>query len=120
MLLQNLREEVAMDVDMDEDGMMAAKPIPNFGIEVDFESLDDEDREVKQRLRAVLFHVLFLITILQDNSMAKAQELDGSITKLNADIERMAPNMKAMRRYASYLTSDTVDHDALQVRRCRG
>jgi structural maintenance of chromosome 1 len=44
--LQNLREEVAMDVDEDEDGTQRPKKVQDFGIEVDFEALDDEEREV--------------------------------------------------------------------------
>lgn len=43
---QNLREEVAMDVDEDEDGTQQPRRVQDFGIEVDFESLDDDDRQV--------------------------------------------------------------------------
>lgn len=35
-----------MDVDEDEEGTQQVKRVPDFGIEVDFESLDDEEREV--------------------------------------------------------------------------
>ena len=44
--IQNLREEVAMDVDENEDGTQHPRKVRDFGIEVDFESLDDEEREV--------------------------------------------------------------------------
>ena len=44
--MQNLREEVAMDVDEDEEGSQHAKRIPDYGIEVDFSALDDDEREV--------------------------------------------------------------------------
>lgn len=72
-----------MDVDEDEDATQVPKRVQDYGIEVDFDSLDDEDREadVNERLT----------------------ELDASITKLNADIERMAPNMKAMERWAIFI-----------------
>jgi structural maintenance of chromosome 1 len=43
---QNLREEVAMDVDEDEDGTQQVKKVADYGIEVDFESLDDDERQV--------------------------------------------------------------------------
>ena len=68
-----------MDVDEDDDGTQAPKRVPDYGIEVDFDSLENEDKDadVNERLA----------------------ELDATITKLNADIERMAPNMKAMERY---------------------
>ena len=36
-----------MDVDEDEDGTQQVKKVADYGIEVDFESLDDEERQVK-------------------------------------------------------------------------
>ena len=35
-----------MDVDEEEDATVRPKQINDYGIEVDFESLDDDDREV--------------------------------------------------------------------------
>lgn len=67
-----------MDVDEDEDGTQAPKHVPDFGIEVNFETIDEDEREA-------------------DPAEAVA-DLDASITKLSADIEKMAPNMKAMER----------------------
>ncbi|KAJ6561466.1 condensin complex subunit SMC1 [Mycena vulgaris] len=75
---ENLREEVAMDVDEDEDGTQQPRRVQDFGIEVDFDALDDDDRE--------------------DGSADAIAEFDAEITKLNAEIERMAPNMKAIDR----------------------
>ncbi|KAH9930814.1 cohesin complex subunit psm1 [Amylocystis lapponica] len=75
---ENLREEVAMDVDEDDDGSQQVKRLPDYGIEVDFGTLDDDDRE--------------------DGSPEALAEFDSSIAKLNTEIERMAPNMKAMER----------------------
>ncbi|KAJ7118550.1 P-loop containing nucleoside triphosphate hydrolase protein [Mycena crocata] len=75
---ENLREEVAMDVDEDEDGTQQPRRVPDFGIEVNFEALDDDDRE--------------------DGSADAIAEFDAEITKLNGEIERMAPNMKAIDR----------------------
>ena len=47
---QNLRDEVAMDVDEEEDGENGAtqhpKSVHDYGIEVDFEVLGGEEREV--------------------------------------------------------------------------
>lgn len=43
---QNLREEVTMDVDEDEDGTQPIRKVADYGIEVDFDSLDDAEREV--------------------------------------------------------------------------
>ncbi|PCH34989.1 cohesin complex subunit psm1 [Wolfiporia cocos MD-104 SS10] len=75
---ENLREEVAMDVDDDDSGTQQVKRIPDHGIEVDFESIDEDER--------------------QDGSAEALAEFDSSIAKLNSDIERMAPNLKAMDR----------------------
>ncbi|KAJ6560360.1 condensin complex subunit SMC1 [Mycena capillaripes] len=75
---ENLREEVAMDVDDDEDGTQQPRRVQDYGIEVDFEALDDDDRE--------------------DGSADAVAEFDKEISKLNAEIEKMAPNMKAIER----------------------
>ncbi|KAI0962689.1 hypothetical protein AcV7_001479 [Taiwanofungus camphoratus] len=75
---ENLREEVAMDVDEEEDGTQHVKRIPDYGIEVNFESLDEDEQA--------------------DGSAEAVAEFDSSIAKLNTEIERMAPNMKAMER----------------------
>ena len=53
MFLQHLREEVAMDVDEDEDGTQHPRKVQDFGIEVDFESLDEDEREVILRCFAI-------------------------------------------------------------------
>jgi len=67
-----------MDVDDDENGTQQVKRIPDYGLVVDFESLDEDERE--------------------DGSAEALAEYDSSITKLTAEIERMAPNLKAMDR----------------------
>jgi len=71
-----------MDVDEDEDAEGSStqhpKRVHDYGIEVDFEVLGGDERE--------------------DSSGETLAEFDASITKLNAEIERMTPNMKAMDR----------------------
>jgi len=67
-----------MEVDEDEDGTQRPRHVNDYGLEVDFQSLDDEERE--------------------DGSAETGAQFDASIAKLNAEIERMAPNMKAMDR----------------------
>lgn len=37
---------MAMDVDEDEDATQRPKEVQDFGIEIDFENLDEDDREV--------------------------------------------------------------------------
>lgn len=39
-----------MDVDEDEEGAQAIKRVPDYGIEVDFSTLDEEEREVCHQL----------------------------------------------------------------------
>ena len=64
-----------MDVDEDEDVAQRPRQVQDYGIEVDFESLDEDVRE-----------------------SGSVEEFDKDIAKLNSDIERMAPNLKAIER----------------------
>src|SRR6266568_408990 len=75
---------MAMDVDEDEDSTQRPKAAADYGIQVDFSSIDDEDPE--------------------DPAAALAR-LDKEINDKTAEIERMAPNMKAMERYVQYFFS---------------
>ncbi|KIJ62116.1 hypothetical protein HYDPIDRAFT_169279 [Hydnomerulius pinastri MD-312] len=75
---ENLRDEVAMDVDEDDDGTQRPKQVQDYGIEVDFAALDEDERA--------------------NNDLETAAEFDASIAKLNGEIERMAPNLKAIER----------------------
>lgn len=64
-----------MDVDEDEDATQRPKQVQNYGIEVDFDGLDEDVRE-----------------------NGAVEDFDKEIAKLNSDIERMAPNLKAIER----------------------
>ncbi|KAG8734029.1 Structural maintenance of chromosomes protein 1 [Ceratobasidium sp. 423] len=66
-----------MDLD-DEDETQRAREVQDYGIEVDFDGLDDDERA--------------------NGSAEIGAELDSEITRLTGEIERMAPNMKAMER----------------------
>ncbi|KAG1788919.1 P-loop containing nucleoside triphosphate hydrolase protein [Suillus plorans] len=74
---ENLREEVAMDVD-DDNGTQQPRQVQDYGIEVDFDSLTEEERA--------------------DNSPETTAEFDAQIARLNGEIERMAPNLKAIEK----------------------
>lgn len=76
-LLQNLREEIAMDVDEDDNGTQRPKTVADYGIQVDFSSIDDEDPEEPAAILA---------------------RLDKKIEEKSAEIDRMAPNAKALER----------------------
>ena len=108
-LRKNLRGEMGMDVDEDEDGTQRPKQVEDYGIEVDFSSLENDDREVGQDLLSPVA-LSKLTSPLQDGSAEAGAEFDVSIAKLTNEIERMAPNMKAMERFVwivsiSYLIS---------------
>ncbi|KAF8680490.1 Structural maintenance of chromosomes protein [Rhizoctonia solani] len=66
-----------MDLD-DEDETQRAREVQDYGIEVDFDGLTDDERA--------------------NGSAEIGAELDAEITRLAGEIERMAPNMKAMER----------------------
>ncbi|KAF8869575.1 cohesin complex subunit psm1 [Gymnopilus junonius] len=76
-LKNNLREEMAMDVDEDENGTQRPKVAADYGIQVDFQFIDDDPNEDPAETLA---------------------RLDKEIGDKAAEIERMAPNMKAMER----------------------
>ncbi|KDR79797.1 hypothetical protein GALMADRAFT_241878 [Galerina marginata CBS 339.88] len=74
---ENLREEMAMDVDEDENGTQRPKVAADYGIQVDFEAIDEDSAE---------------------NPADTFARLDKEIAEKASEIERMAPNMKAMER----------------------
>lgn len=59
--VQNLREEVAMDVDEDDSNTQQVKRVPDYGIEVDFSGLDEEDLEVSSLRLA--YHLVPIATL---------------------------------------------------------
>jgi structural maintenance of chromosome 1 len=67
-----------MLLDEDEDATQQAHQVQDYQIEVDFDDLDDDDRE--------------------NGSPDALKEIEDNIAKINAEIEKMAPNMKAMDR----------------------
>ncbi|TFK48892.1 cohesin complex subunit psm1 [Heliocybe sulcata] len=75
---ESLRDGVAMDIDEEEGGSEQPKRVPDYGLEVGFHMLDDDERE--------------------DGSSEKGAELEDAISKFSEEIERMAPNLKAVDR----------------------
>ncbi|WWC69419.1 uncharacterized protein I206_103358 [Kwoniella pini CBS 10737] len=71
-----VRDESAMDVD--EDGTQRPVETNDYGIEPDFDNLEDEDKEEK--------------------SEDVGREFESQIAKLRADLEKVVPNMKAIDR----------------------
>jgi len=75
---ENLRDEMAMDVDENDDGTQRPREVHDFGVEVDFAALDDDDRE--------------------NGTPEMGAELDAQVAKLQVEIEKMTPNMKALEK----------------------
>ncbi|WWC61082.1 uncharacterized protein I303_103660 [Kwoniella dejecticola CBS 10117] len=71
-----VRDESAMDVD--DEGTQRAVETSDYGIEPDFDNLEDEDKENK--------------------SEEVGREFESQIAKLRADLEKVVPNMKAIDR----------------------
>jgi len=78
-----------MDVDEEDEGDSSQRPRRawDYGIEVDFDGVDDDDL----------------------TNTEWGTQLDGKIVKLSAEIEQMAPNMKATERL------DDVEHKLLNA-----
>lgn len=73
---EKLHDEDAMQVDKDEDDSESPRRVHDYGIEVDYSELEDEEME--------------------DSSPEAAARFDEEIAKVTAEIERMAPNLKAV------------------------
>jgi structural maintenance of chromosome 1 len=104
---QNLRDGVAMDVDEEEeegDSTQRLRKVADYGIEVDFGILSANEREVRAfggacSYTTVPFSYGMASASTQNSSGEVLGDFDASIAKLNAEIERMTPNMKAMDRH---------------------
>ncbi|WRT67180.1 uncharacterized protein IL334_004146 [Kwoniella shivajii] len=72
----NSRGEDAMDID--DEGTQRAVETDDYGIEPDFDDLEEEDKE--------------------DKSEDVGREFEAQITKMKTDLEKVVPNMKAIDR----------------------
>lgn len=87
---------MAMDVDDDETQRPAETD--DFGIEPDFEDLEDEDRE--------------------NGSEEIGREFEAQISKMKAELEKLVPNMKAIERLADVQAGlDDAEKEAEAARR---
>lgn len=95
-----------MDVDEDEEGTQRPKRVQDYGIEVDFDNVDEDEREVFVDLSFPPMTSANGLHLLQADPAEAIAELDASISKLAADIEKMAPNMKAIDRFVACMRPD--------------
>ena len=76
---ENLRGEGEMEVDQtEEDDSERPRRVEDYGIEIDYSELEDEEME--------------------DSSPEAAGRFDEELAKVTTEIERMAPNLKAVER----------------------
>lgn len=97
-LLQE-QDEDAMDVDGDEDNEERALEVAmdNHGIEVDFDSLDEDLQNVSSPVPASAPLCSWVMTnILQPDEDAE-HRLQERINSLTSELEKLNPNMKAMK-----------------------
>ncbi|PWZ00201.1 putative SMC1-chromosome segregation protein [Testicularia cyperi] len=77
-LEETIDVDAPMDLDDDEGSAQAPTRAPDFGIEVDFSGLEEEERD--------------------DGGAKMGNELQKRIDDITAEIEKMSPNMKAVER----------------------
>ena len=46
---KNLRDEITMDMDVDDEGTQRPRRVNDYGLEVDFSGLDEEEKEVNHQ-----------------------------------------------------------------------
>ena len=85
-----------MDVDEDENTTQRPRKALDYGIVVDFDDVAEEDLSVGSPFRFLSPVGLICDTLLQRPDWGA--QLDTSIAKISAEIEHMAPNMKAIER----------------------
>ena len=90
----------AMDIDEDPDTTaFQTSDIQDYGIEVDFDDLDENLREVGVSL--ILFHCPSPLTLHQSDDPKLEKELEDRIKALNTELESLTPNMRANERFES-------------------
>lgn len=86
-----------MDIDEDPDSSNIRLPVvQDYGIEVDFDTLDDDLKEV--RIAMVDSRGDSANMLLQNSDEKLEDELLEKINTLNAELDKMAPNMHAIER----------------------
>jgi structural maintenance of chromosome 1 len=86
-------------MDIDDDGTQRAAVADNFGVEPDFEELDEEAKEVSHICNRSQDH-----TNVQDGSEEVGRELEAEVTRMRAELEKLNPNTKAVEKYVHHLS----------------
>lgn len=101
--LLNSKDPDAMDIDGNDDDEMMQAALEDHGIEVDFDELDEDLKNVSGR------HLRNQVRITRDANKPMCQpdeenvedKLEANITELNATLEKLNPNMRANERLES-------------------
>ena len=89
----------AMDLDEDPDATaFQTSDIQDYGIEVDFDDLDEDLREV---IPTHSHENQFLLTASQSDDTRVEKELEDRIKALTTELESLTPNMRANERFES-------------------
>jgi structural maintenance of chromosome 1 len=87
-----------MAIDQDEDDTANVVAVSDYGIEVDFEQLEEEEEAVCAFMRLYTYSRLE-----QDGSPEMDRRLEKAITALVDEIQKMTPNMKAVSKCVKLL-----------------
>lgn len=90
-------------MDVDDDGTQRPAETDDFGIEPDFDELEDEDKEVSGS-RVVCITAADARVPRQRKDEEVGRDFEAQIARMRADLERLVPNMKAGERLADVQT----------------
>lgn len=93
----------AMEIDGNDDDELMQAALADYGIEVDFDDLDDDLKNVStaQPLNANLTYEADKISSVQPDEENVEEKLEANIAELNATLEKLNPNMRANERLES-------------------
>lgn len=94
-----------MDVDGEDDGTQRAAVVRDYGLVVDFEGLDEDEVEVSASFFGMQRRECKLMMLLweQDGSEEMEKKLLENVKKVEAEMEKMSPNAKAIERFVFLL-----------------
>lgn len=81
-------------MDIDDDGTQRAATVKDYGLKPDFDELDEEAKEVHP---FPLARGVFMADG-QDGSEEIGRGIEDEVNKMKADLEKLAPDMKAIER----------------------
>lgn len=82
----------------DEEATQKPVQVDDYGLEPDFDVLEEEDREVSTIIALAVFWTTALTRVAQNEDEEVGREFEAQISKMRNDLERLAPNMKAVER----------------------